>query len=208
MDPTIQNIVRVGVFVLFVYIGRLIIPKFKEYRNRFKVFLKKVYRLCLSQQNQEQVVWNDLIALHKKENWNYSLHENTRCLESIIPVTDTTFNRFFYIISNNKFHCRVKVLPDFPEEITTEIFILASHINNILNDGIIRVDVEHNYVEYTKKEPVLTSLLVPNQVRNQIVLHYEAAIDIQWAFQELIEKGEEPIFVFSELLKKLEQKES
>jgi len=208
MDNITYKLVRTGIFIVMILSFRLMLPKLKMYFDKLKLKLKLIYRLNLNTLNQEQIVWDDLIKLHIKENWNFTTHENSKCLESIVPVNENTFNRFFYMIYGSKFHSSVKLLHDYPEEITTEIFILAMHINNILNDGIISINTEKNYVEYTKKEPVLTSLLVPNQLRNQIVLHYEASVKMQWAFDELLNSGEEPLIVFAELMKRIEYEET
>ena len=207
MDNIIHKIIRTIFFIVIIIILRILLPNLKSVFNLIKLKLKLAYRLNLDKSKQELTVWKDLIKLHKSENWNYTIHEKSYCLESIVPINENTFNRFFYMIYGNKFHSSVKLLYDYPDEIATEIFILAMHINNILNDGIISINTEKNYVEYTKKESILTTLLVPNQLKNQIILHYEASVKMQWAFYELLKRKEEPLIVFAEFMRRIEPQE-
>lgn len=208
MEKTTNKLISTGIFILIIFILRLLLPRLENFKAILMLKLKLIYRLNLKRINQEKYIWEDLVNLHIKENWNYTIHNNSMCLESIIPINENTFNRFFYMIYENKFISTVNLLHNFPEERTTEIFILAMHINNILNDGIITIDTEKNHVEYTKKEHILSSLLVPNQIRNQIVLHYEASVKIQSAFSELINNKEEPVIVFADFMRKLNENDN
>jgi len=78
---------------------------------------------------------------------------------------------FYYAIFENKVNCRVKVLDVFDEELTSGIFILVTHFNNLLNNGNIIINVANNYVEYVVKTDLLIPLLYKGEIENQITRH-------------------------------------
>ena len=114
---------------------------------------------------------------------------------------------FYNMIYDGCFHCRVKVLDAYPVELTTELFILAAHFNNVLNHGVVVVNVDIGFVEYHWKRDLLMPLLYTADAYNQILSHYESSKEIYFAYQRLVVEGEAPAIIIADLLRKLNDDE-
>ena len=163
-------------------------------------YLKRVYRLSLTFKKQEEMVWNDLKKHHEDQEYQSGVFEKDRYIESFFQISDDKSLAFYYAIFENKFNCRVKVLDTFDEELTSDIFILATHFNNLLNNGNVLINVASNYVEYVVKTDLLISLLYKGEIENQITRHYNTTKDIERAFQRLVNEQEAPAIIIAELL--------
>jgi hypothetical protein len=49
-------------------------------------------------------------------------------------------------------------------------------------------------------------MLYPHEIDSDFSDHYNLTIDCVWSFYRLLESGEDPVFVFSELLQRKEEK--
>lgn len=163
-------------------------------------YLKRVYRLSLTFKKQEEMVWNDLKKHHENQEYQSGVFEKDRYIESFFQINDDKSFAFYYAIFENKFNCRVKVLDTFDEELTSDIFILATHFNNLLNNGNVLINVASNYVEYVVKTDLLIPLLYKGEIENQMSRHYSTTKDIERAFQRLINEREAPAIIIAELL--------
>ena len=112
--------------------------------------------------------------------------------------------RFNYEVENTGLTFRSFILVDFDEEIATQLMLLASHFNNLLTFGVVRVNLKHNFVEFSYTRDLLVYSLYPGTINNDTLRHFDLTKDIFWAFNELITSGEEPVFIFSELLKRMD----
>lgn len=207
MNSPIYIATRIAFLIFIITCYKLYVPNFRNIINDVIKRIKKCYRVNLNQEKRKKMLWKDLIKLHKNENWNYRIHDNTWCMESLIQNNKNQINRYFYSIYKDKFYSQVKVIYDFPEDLTTNLFILATHINNILNEGIIHINIENKYIEYSKSENIIVPLIHQQALKNQIILHYSASQKIQWAFEELINRNEEPVLIFAELMNLLDQED-
>lgn len=207
MNTPIYIATRIAFLIFIISCYKLYVPNFRNIFNDVIERIKKCYRVNLNQEKRKKLLWKDLIKLHKNENWNYTIHDNTWCMESLIQNNKNQINRYFYSIYKDKFYSQVKVIYDFPEDLTTNLFILATHINNILNEGIIHINIENKYIEYSKSENIIVPLIHQQALKNQIILHYSASQKIQWAFEELINRNEEPVLIFAELMILLDQED-
>jgi len=175
--------------------------------KRLKAFLIQIYRLYVNHSKQENFVWDDLKKLFAGSNWKYGIYEKEKYIESIFEIGNDTGRRFFYLINNDHFHCTVNILEGFPVELTSELFILAAHFNNLLNNGIVTISVEKQTVEYSIKSHILIPLLYSGELYNDLLRHHKASKDIYWAFQKLISENEAPAIIIADLLKKIKEEE-
>ena len=169
--------------------------------------LKQIYRLSLNQVKQEKMVWNDLKKHHEDQKYQSGVFEKDRYLESVFQISDKKSLLFFYGIFENKFDCRVKILKEFDQDLTTDIFILATHLNNLLNSGTVLINAEQNYVEYVLKTDLLIPLLYKGEIENKITRHYSTTRNINKAFQRLINEQEAPAIIIADLLKDTSEKD-
>jgi hypothetical protein len=172
--------------------------------NKIKFYLQRIYRLALSFKKQEELVWKELKKLHADADLKHGVYEKDKCIKTIFELGKEQGCAFYYMIYDGSFHCRVKILEDYPVELTTDLFILAAHFNNLLNNGVVIVDVQSHYVEYYQKRDLLIPLLYTSETYVQLMRHYNASKDIYAAFQRLIIEQEAPAIIIADLLKKNE----
>jgi hypothetical protein len=175
--------------------------------NRLKACLIRIYRLLLNHSKQEILVWKDLKKLHLKAEWKHGIYEKEKYIETVFNIAEDRPERFFYMLYDGYLHSRVKVLDNYPIELTTDLFILATHFNNLLNNGIVVVNTESQYVEYCVKREILIHLLFSGEIYDQLILHYNVSKDIYWAFQRLAEENEAPAIIFADLLRKIKEED-
>ena len=170
--------------------------------RKIKFYFQQLYRLALSAEKQEKLVWADLKKLHTNSNWRSGIFENDKCIESIFELGEDKLGKFFYMIYDGFYHCRVKIIDGFPIELTTDLFILASHFNNLLNNGVVIINVQSQYVEFHMKRDLLITLLYNGEIYDQLIRHQNISKDIHWAFEKLINENEAPAIIIADLLNK------
>ena len=172
--------------------------------KKIKFYLKRIYRLALSYKKQEEIVWSDLKKLHAATEWKYGVYEKEKYIETLFEISNGKAGRFFYMIYDGRFHCRVKILEEFSVDLTSDIFILTTHFNNLLTNGVVLVNVNNNYVEYHQKREWLIPLLYTHETYGQLNNHFNLSKDIYTAFQRLVDGQEAPAIIIADLLKEKE----
>ncbi len=172
--------------------------------NKIKFYLQRIYRLALSFKKQEELVWKELKKLHADADWKHGVYEKEKYIETIFELGKEQGGAFYYMIYDGSFHCRVKILENYSIELTTDLFILATHFNNLLNNGVVIVNVQSHYVEYHQKRDLLIPLLYTSETYEQLMRHYNTSKDIYAAFQRLIIEQEEPAIIIADLLRENE----
>ncbi|MBP6756829.1 MAG: hypothetical protein KA210_11835 [Bacteroidia bacterium] len=166
---------------------------------KFKFIL--VYR-SITIKKSAIYVWNELLKYHKNGDWRYGQYENY--VDCNFNVDDTNTLRFIYEVENTGLTFRSFILVDFDEEISTQLLILASHFNNLLTFGSVKVNLKYHYVEFSYTRDLLVYSFYPTTINNDTLRHFNLSKNIFWAFNELLSSGEEPVFIFSELLRRME----
>ena len=167
--------------------------------------LIRIYRLT-KVRNRSDVVWNELIKLHKNLTWHFGQYENDKYLETIFEDEDNNLFTFHYSVDNQRLILSGLVLPGFDDECINDIMILSSHFNNLLTNGNIRVNIEHSYGEYILTGDLLRYLLYPAEIYVDILRHHSITEECFRTFTEMINTKDEPVFVFAEFVKRIEQK--
>ncbi len=175
--------------------------------NKIKFYLQRIYRLTLSFEKQEELVWKELKKLHTNTDWKHGIYEKEKYIETIFELGKEQVGAFYYMIYDGCFHCRVIILEDYPTELTTDLFVLAAHFNNLLNNGVVIVNVNSRYVEYHLKRDLLIPLLYSGEIYGQLARHYSTSKDIYSAFQRLVIDQEAPAIIIADLLKENETKD-
>jgi len=172
--------------------------------DKIKMYLKRIYRITRSIERQEEIVWNDLKKFHAGTDWKSGVYERERYIETIFGLSEERYDTFYYMIYDGRYHCRVKVLENYPEDLATEVFILASHMNNVLNNGVVIVNVNSGYVEFHQKRDLLVPLIYTDDIHYQLLGHYNTSKDMYMAFRRLVIEQEAPAIIIADLLKKNE----
>lgn len=172
---------------------------------KLKLFLKRVYRLSLNPAKQEKLIWNDLKKLHIEAEWKHGIFEKDKYIETVFEIHEGHRKIFYFMVYDSCFHCRVEILEDYPVELTTELFILATHFNNLLNFGVVIVNVDSSSVEYHQKKDLLIPLLNGHEMIEQITRHFRISKDIYSAFQRLVKEQEAPAIIIADIIRKNEK---
>ena len=172
--------------------------------KKIKYVFRRIYRL-LNVNKSEHYAWIELLKYHKNSGWRYGQFDNDKHIECGFKMDDTNFLDFNYAVNSGRLTFRSTILHRFNEEITNDILVLASHFNGLLNFGTVKVSVKYNYVEFIYSGDLLTYSLFPGEISSDTDTHFQLTKDCFWSFTNLIETGEDPVFVFSELLRRKEE---
>ena len=174
----------------------------KPLLERLLFYFKKIYRISISYKKYEEIVWNDLKKLHKNSEWRYGVFESDKHIEAVFEIGEKTGAKFYYMVYDGQYHCRVKIIEEFSPDVTTDLFVLAAHFNNLLNSGVVVVNVQSGYVEYHTKNDLIVNLIYPGELHEQLLRHFNISKDIFWAFNKLVNENEEPTLIIADLMRR------
>lgn len=207
-----MEIIRILLFIVLWSFGMVCLTPFKNFIMRkmksifstIKFSGQRIYRI-FNVKKSNDIVWKELIKYHKSAGWNFGQFDNDKRIKSGFIVDDTNYVDFNYVVSSDTLTFSATILPSFDEEITNDILVLASHFNGLLSFGVVKVSVKYNYVEFVYSRDLLTYSLFPGEINSDTSTHFNLTKDCFWSFTNLIETGEDPVFVFSELLRRKEE---
>ena len=176
----------------------------KEFLQKIVYALRRAYRITIDFRSPEDVFWKDLKRYHSDANYNSGIFEKEKTIETIFGISKDLSAKYYFQVDDGFFYCRVNVLQDFQGELTPDLFILASHFNNLLNNGVVKVNTESRYVEYQVKRDLLVPLLFTAEIHTQTIGHYGISKDVYVAFKRLIEEEESPAIIIADLLRSKE----
>ncbi len=82
--------------------------------EKVKMHLRRKYRITRSFEKQEELVWQDMKKLHASTDWRSGVFEKRRYIETVFIMADREYATFYYMLYDGRYHCRVKVLKNFP----------------------------------------------------------------------------------------------
>lgn len=173
--------------------------------KKIRFYIQRLYRLSVGYKKQEEILWGEMKKLHTNADWKHGIYEKDKYIEAPFEIADKKAEIFYYMLYDGYYHCRVKIVENFPSELTTDLFVLATHFNNLLSQGVVMVNVHGFYIEYHQKREFLIPVLYPNEIYNQLIQHYTTSKDIYAAFQRLLIEQEAPAIIIADLLRKNEQ---
>lgn len=212
-----MNILIITIVIILLIIYRATSPKKTE-----KTLIKNIFRMVddlisairrmarvLKVKNRTKIVWKELIKMHKQANWHFGQFDNEKYIITTFNLNDNNnqAHKFRYEVDQNKLEFQSYILNSFNEDKTNDILVLASHFNGLLNFGKVVVNIKYNYVEYTYSGDLITYMLYPGEIHSDLRTHYNLTLDCFWAFSNLIETDDDPVFVISELLKRKDEED-
>jgi hypothetical protein len=189
--------VVLGVFFLSSYIAKSESKFMKKIRQWFKN--SKIVNLDVK--NQEIELWEKLKAFLEFKKYRFGAFEREKTCEVQLEIIESYFKTYYYSIDENELHLRVQLLEEYPVEQATDIFVLASHLNNILRVGKVKINVKYNYVEYHISKNNLLFLLEEKELVAFISSHYSVSQTLFFAYYQLINQGIPPVEIISEIMK-------
>ncbi|MFM6935176.1 MAG: hypothetical protein ACKOXP_07005 [Flavobacteriales bacterium] len=156
---------------------------------------------------QEALVWEELKKLHQRQSCQHSVFETEKFIHARFEISKEMEASYRYYLIENELFFQVCVLQEFPAEITTDLFILAAHFNNLLNFGKVIVEVNKRNVFFSVQNEICLYALFPEKIHLHLSRHYQISKDVFASFLKFINEGEEPAVIIGELLKKQESGE-
>jgi len=175
--------------------------------KKLTAFFRRIYRLSTFRK-YEDVVWKKLKKFLSKRGYHCGIYEDAKYIAITHLIEENKPVYFYYGISEDGFmYCDAIVLKDFPEELTTDFFIMASHFNNSLPlyRGKVIIDVHSQQVIYRRDLGILYPLVLDDHFSYFVDDHYDIMQDIHWAFDKLVEEQEDPAIVFADLMRMKEE---
>lgn len=154
---------------------------------------------------QKEHVWNELIRIHQVHNFHFGIYEAEKYIDATFAISEKETAQYRYQIFEEELNFTVCVLFSYPIEITTDLFVLASHFNNRLNFGKVVIDVENQNVIFTYRNDLAYYALFKEKIHFHLKRHFHISKDIHEAFVKCVLEREEPAVIFGELMKKLNQ---
>lgn len=205
----IKFIVQIGVIILLTVIYQYlknrsmiwISPLF----NKIKYTFKRFYRI-LNVKKRSEFVWKDLIKYNQKKGWTFGQYETEKRIETSFSVDENNVLNFNYTVKEEKLAFTSIILSEFDEDKSNDLLLLAAHFNSLLSFGVVIVSTKYNYVGFTHSGDLITYMLFDGEIEADYIRHFNITKDVFWSYKTLLETGDDPVFVFSELLRRNEEK--
>ena len=202
-------IIRIVIFIgmvtilpiLYNFLKNSIMKWTTPFFTKIKYTWKRFYRI-LNVKDRSEFVWKDLIKYNLEKGWRFGQYETEKRIQCTFSVGENNSILFDYTVTDNKLEFSALILKSFEEDKTGDILVLASHFNNLSNFGVVKVNIKYNFVRYTYSGDLLTYMLYNGEIGTDHISHYELTTDCVWSFYRLLDTGDDPVFVFSELLQR------
>lgn len=178
-------------------------------KDKIKKFLRNTYRLMLSDKGQLNCIWSDVKRLYKENNWKYSIieHPDEQIVQVVFEMEDKVFFEFETILKDHILTTRTLLPWNYDEDLAQEVFILATHLNNLYRYVKVHVFAETREIGLSMVAHYKTAMIDPSMAKLLLNLVYETAADVNWAYRRLLETREPPALIFAEFLEHLNTKE-
>jgi hypothetical protein len=181
--------------------------KLEETRTPSFQIPDKIGGIILDEEQQKERVWNELNRLHKENNWRCGVFETDQNVDTLFQIEENQEASYRYRIDKGELHFNVGVLYSYPTECTTDLFVLASHFNNLLSFGKVVVEVHRRNVYFSYQNELSLYAVYPEKIDHHISRHFHISRDVYWAFQKYLSEREEPVIIISEALNRQENRQ-
>jgi len=175
-----------------------------NFSDRIQTFLKR-YLLVKNMENKSDEVWKLLVQLHKSSGFHHGVYEKERIVETSFSNSSDRTNLFLYQLQNEHLIFRSRVLTDFDVSQTNDVLVLCSHLNSIVGFGVVRPDLRNRQVEFYYKANIVPYYFDEEVLYLDTRRHFQVSQDFAKAFDELIASNEDPVFIFSEFMRQIDQ---
>jgi hypothetical protein len=178
-------------------------------KQTIKKIFRNTYRLMLSDKGQQNCIWSDVKKFYKKNNWKYSIIEqpDVHVVQVVFQVEDKVFIEFETILNDNDLTVRTLLPWNYDEDMASDVFIMATHLNNLFRYTKINVLPESREVGIQVTAFQAMALVNTSTAQHLLNMVYETAEDVNWAYHRLLETREAPALIFAEFLEHLNAKE-
>ncbi|MBK8417089.1 MAG: hypothetical protein IPL22_22775 [Bacteroidetes bacterium] len=103
-------------------------------------------------------------------------------------------------ITDDKLIFRGLILSVFDIDRTSDVLVLAAHFNAILKHGRVSASTEGNFCRIHLRRKFVNLFDFPDKIEHDFEVHFNITTDCIWAFKSMIQSGDNPVFVISQLL--------
>lgn len=167
--------------------------------------IRALYHLLMPVKKQESILWGYLKQYHTQEKFHSGIFEQQKRIELVFTLAEGVDARFVHRVFSGKMQYWGRALESFDPDLTTDMFVLATHFNNLLRAGKVIVDPDGYYVDYSLEADYATNLLYPGEIVNDVHIHFRTTRDVHWAFQKLNAEREEPAIIIADLMRLKEE---
>lgn len=172
---------------------------------KIKYTFQRFYRI-LNVKKRSEFVWKDLIKYNREVGWSFGQYEKEKRIETSFSVDENNILNFNYTVKESEIAFISIILSEFDEDKSNDLLLLAAHFNSLFSFGVVKVSTKYNNVVFKYSGDLITYMLYPGEIGEDITRHFNTTEDVFWSFQTLLETGDDPVFVFSELLRRNEEK--
>lgn len=177
--------------------------------QKLSYYLQRVFRLLVKPSNRKFIVWKDLKSTYLNLGWEHSLDETRKLIEASFIFLEQYQGIFIYQFEDDQVLYRGLVFEEFPDEMISDLFILATHLNNVLKTGMVTINMRDHFVEFVLKEHIVKPFLFPEDIKATILEHVKIVDDIVFpSFYSLIYEKETPANIIADLLKRANRNEN
>ena len=176
----------------------------KKTFKKIVLFLEMQFYAMRGEKRHEQIVWKLLKKELKIVPFKHEVNESEKTVYTKFHLAPNILGRFWYMMFYDRLFFRAIIIPNYPVEQTTNIFILAQHFNNQVNHGSVIVDVPLNYIEFRTTYHFPEIIFTKNAIEKHIHYHFNISCDIYWAFNKMLSENEVPAYIIAELIAKRE----
>ena len=127
--------------------------------NKLSNYFRSIYRLSLSKEKQKKTVWNDLKEVFSKNNWHHGIYEQEMSIHADFDIAENVETTYYNWINDEKYiKTFVWIITDFPVELTSEIFILTTHLNKLYSTGRLVIDTKQRAVAFYVEERLICEI--------------------------------------------------
>jgi hypothetical protein len=180
-------------FLISIFSKIDIREKFHRVGSRIRQITLKFFRLLMGKKYHEKWVWRDLKNIFKNDDWNHGIYENEKLIIGNVHINEHTQTLFKYYINSGTLNFSAQILDSYSLEDTLTVFTLASHLNNLLSEGRVAINVPKNTVTFNMEKEVSLCAIFPENIHEFIAIHYSISAQLQWAFHQLNTFGVDPL---------------
>lgn len=170
--------------------------------QKLSYYLQRVFRLLVKPSNRKSIVWKDLKSTYLNLGWEHSLDENRKLIEASFIFIEQYQGIFIYQFEDDQVLYRGLIFEEFPDDMMSDLFILATHLNNVLTIGMVTINMRDHFVEFVLKEPFVKPFLFPEDIDSTIIEHLRMMDDIIFpSFYRLIYEKESPAIIIADALR-------
>lgn len=184
--------------------GDMTIPKPKKERMKKAMeFMKRTWRFWTPGKADERV-HNTLIKLLDERKLRYSVVSHNKNIEVGFDCENGHRYQIACSIESKNHLC---FYVSFTHTLIPEAYDRLCHLGQMFNDRMsdvtLRLNMEGGSLHLFSSNPMEYAQVRPEVVDHRMHNLSKYATDIAWAFDKLLQTGEEAVFVFAELVEKL-----